>query len=241
MNRILKLLLTCVLGSISILLPIGSTLAQTDATEAVTETELAQRIKRAVDMADRAVEQGSGRVSATPNIDRLPKPAMSSSNIDIEAMAKRLDTAGRRPSLMNAGGPSLLAFISFSLPKASLERMVTDAESYGATLVLRGLVGGSLKKTASAAQALIGSRKVSWLIDPQAFKRFGIVSVPSYVLVRANALPHACTLHECFDDGDFAKVSGDVSASYALDKIAGLSAGFEKDAASFSGRNGVKP
>lgn len=236
MNRIFKLLI-CVLSSI--LLPIGPTLAQTDATEAVTEAELAQRIKRAVDMADRAVEQG--RAPAAPNIDRLPRPAMSSSNVDIEAMAKRLDTAGRRPSLMKAAGPSQLAFISFSLPKASLERMVADAERYGATLVLRGLVGGSLKKTASAAHVLIGSRKVSWLIDPQAFKRFGIVSVPSYVLVRANVLPHACVLHECFDDGDFAKVSGDVSASYALDKIAGLSAGFEKDAASFSGRNGVKP
>jgi len=240
MNRILKLLLICVLGSV--LLPIGPTLAQTDDTEAVTEAELAQRIKRAVDLADRAVEQG--RAPASPNIDRLPRPALSArsaSNVDIEAMAKRLDTAGRRPSLMNASGPSLLAFISFSLPKASLERMVADAERYGATLVLRGLVGGSLKKTASAAHVLIGSRKVSWLIDPQAFKRFGIVSVPSYVLVRANVLPHACVLHECFDDGDFAKVSGDVSASYALDKIAGLSAGFEKDAASFSGRNGVKP
>jgi len=237
MNRILKLLLICVLGSI--LLPIGPTLAQTDATDAVAEAELAQRIKRAVDMADRAVEQG--RAPAAPNIERLPKPAMSASSVDIEAMAKRLDTAGRRPSLMRAAGPSLLAFISFSLPKASLERMVADAERYGATLVLRGLVGGSLKKTASAAHALIGSRKVSWLIDPQAFKRFGVVSVPSYVLVRANALPHACALHECFDDGDFAKVSGDVSASYALDKIAGLAPGFEKDAASFSGKNGVKP
>ena len=56
MNRILKLLLICVLGSV--LLPIGPTLAQTDDTEAVTEAELAQRIKRAVDLADRAVEQG---------------------------------------------------------------------------------------------------------------------------------------------------------------------------------------
>lgn len=183
-----------------------------------------------------------GRAPASPNIDRLPRPALSArsaSNVDIEAMAKRLDTAGRRPSLMNASAPSLLAFISFSLPKASLERMVADAERYGATLVLRGLVGGSLKKTASAAHALIGSRKVSWLIE--AFKRFGVVSVPSYVLVRANALPHACALHECFDDGDFAKGVRDVSASYALDKIVALAPGFEKDAASFSGKNGVRP
>ena len=230
MKRILRLLLATVLSSI--LLPIGPSLAQTDAPETVSEAELAQSIKRAVDMADRAVTEGR---APTLNIDNLPKPAVSASNVDIEALAKRLDAAGRPPQ-MNAGGPSLLAFVSFSIPKASLDRMVADAETYGATLVLRGLVERNLKKTASAAHALIGSRKVGWVIDPQAFKRFGVVSVPSYVLVRANALPHACALHECFDDGDFARVSGDVSVSYALDRISSLTPGFEKDAAMFSGK-----
>ena len=108
--------------------------------------------------------------------------------------------------------------------------MVADAERYGVTLVLRGLVNRSLKDTAQAARELIGQRKVGWLIDPQAFRRFGVQTVPSYVLVRSNALPHACAMaRECFDDGDFVRVVGDVTTAYALEQIALAAPGMRGD------------
>jgi conjugal transfer pilus assembly protein TrbC len=229
-SRILKLLLTTALANM-IVLPIGLSYADP---EAGSEADFRQRIDRAVEFADQAVAQG--RVAT--NVDHLPKPAASASNVDIEALARKLDAVSHL--LPMSGRPSLMAFVSFSMPKASLERLVADAETYGATLVLRGLVDGNLMKTANAAHDLIGSRKVAWIIDPQAYKRFDVDSVPTYVLVRANALPHACALHECFDECDYARVSGDVTTRYALDKIASLVPGFAPDAERFSGKE-VRP
>lgn len=251
MKKIMRLLLATLLSSL--LLPIGPSLAQTEETQAneaveesngsISEAEMIRRMNDAVDMANRAVAEG--RAPMAPNIDKLPQPVKSAaaapSNVDIEALARRLDTEvthGQAPQMNNA--PALFAFVSFSMPKASLDRLVADAETYGAVLVLRGLVDHDLKKTARAAQALIGSRKVGWIIDPQAFKRFAVDSVPSYVLVRAQALPHACALHQCYDDGDFAKLSGDVTTRYALDKIAAVAPGFERDAGFYTDK-GARP
>jgi conjugal transfer pilus assembly protein TrbC len=190
------------------------------------ETVLLERINRAVDHADRALEQGRGPVV---NVDRLPVPAVPLEKIDVEGLAQRLSTVtGRLPV---SATPKLYAFISFSMPRSSLVRVIEDAQTYGATLVLRGLVGRSLKKTAQTAQALIGERKVGWLIDPQAFLRFGVRSAPSYVMVRANATAQACAWRECFDEQDYVRLAGDVSLRYAIEKMGAAAPSFAQEAA----------
>ena len=125
-------------------------------------------------------------VPATPRIDALPEPE-TRSPVDLEAIARGFDKQALRPALGTGRGPSLLIFVSFAMPEATLNRLMDQASRAGATLVLRGLVNGSLRDTVERMQRLIGQRQVSVQIDPQAFDRFSIVRTPSFVLVRDGA------------------------------------------------------
>lgn len=86
-------------------------------------------------------------------------------------------------------GPTLLVFVSFSMPEPALERLVDQAARTGATLVLRGLVEDSMQKTVARVQRVIGQRKVGFQIDPQAFDRFAIAATPSFVLIKDRSVP----------------------------------------------------
>ena len=73
---------------------------------------------------------------------------------------------------------SLLVFVSFAMPEATITRLLDQASRARATLVLRGFVNGSLRDTVERMQRLIGNRQVAVQIDPQAFDRFSIVRTP---------------------------------------------------------------
>ena len=89
-------------------------------------------------------------------------------------------------------------FISLSMPKNLLEQYDQIAKQTGAKLVLRGFKNNSLKETIEVTQ------KLALQVDPMAFKKFGVTSVPSFVLV---------------DDSTFDKLVGNVSIKYALEQF----------------------
>ena len=126
--------------------------------------------------------------------------------------------------------PALLVFVSFSMPDATLVRLVDQAARARATLVLRGLVDGSLQKTVLRAQALIGQRKVGFQIDPQAFDRFSISATPTFVLLRAGAVAAPCAAGTCFPASSFVAAAGDVSIDYALEYFRRAAPSFSRDA-----------
>jgi conjugal transfer pilus assembly protein TrbC len=115
------------------------------------------------------------------------------------------------------GGLSI--FVSLSMPRGSLEFLVAEAERTSATLVLRGMVDRSISKTMLAVQKLIGPRQVAWAIDPDAFARFQVETVPVFVLTRQGAHFEGCGDEACFPKEDYVRLSGDVSIAYALDAI----------------------
>ena len=165
------------------------------------------------------------------NIDALPQPA-TRAPIDIGAIAQGFEAAAPSPlaALQSAGRPALLVFVSFSMPEASLRRLVDQASKAGATLVLRGFVDGSLQTTVARIQGLIGERKVGFQIDPQAFDRFSIAATPTFVLVKAGAVPAPCATGTCVPTAQFVSVVGDVSVDYALRFVAESAAAFAPDA-----------
>jgi conjugal transfer pilus assembly protein TrbC len=86
----------------------------------------------------------------TPRIDALPQPQTQRRKIDLGAIAARLRCHGRSRPRQAAGmavGPTLLVFVSFSMPEPALDRLVDQAARSGATILLRGLVDGSLQQT----------------------------------------------------------------------------------------------
>lgn len=127
------------------------------------------------------------------------------------------------------GGLSI--FVSLSMPHGSLESLVAEAERTGATLVLRGMVDRSISKTMLAVQKLIGQRHVAWSIDPDAFARFQVESVPVFVLTRKGARFAGCGDDACFSQDDYVRLAGDVSITFALDAIERLMPEFRDEVA----------
>lgn len=157
-------------------------------------------------------------VPAAPRIENLPQP-VTRMPIDLEAISRGFDLRnGAQAAAMSPAkaGPKVLIFVSFAMPDATLQRLVDQAARAGATLVLRGLVNGSIRDTVSRMQALIGSRRVAAQIDPEAFDRYGITRTPTFVFAMDGAGSEACTSRLCGSSQRFTKVAGDVSLDYAV-------------------------
>ncbi len=167
-------------------------------------------------------------IPAAPRIDQLPLPA-SRPSLDLESLARSFEAANPAPALGQPSGPSLLVFISFAMPPKTLQRLAEQAARTQATLVLRGLVDGSLTRTAAQVQALFGAHRTPVQIDPQAFDRYAVTATPSFVLVPAGAALH-CGTSACAPAEAYALVSGDVTLDYALRHIERTAPGFAQDA-----------
>ena len=221
----------------------GGVLAQTPPSVTDADIERAHRgqpvitdrdIERARQQHPTLSDAGLARVPtpSTPKVDALPQPA-TKTPVDLAALAKGFDAPADALALGADRGAGLLIFVSFSMPEATLVRLVDQAARARASLVLRGLVNGSLRDTVERMQLLIGSRQVSVQIDPQAFDRFAIVRTPSFVLMREGAQPQSCGAGMCFAADQFVLAAGDVSLDYALEHFQRSVPRVAKDAAPF--------
>lgn len=174
-------------------------------------------------------------VPAAPNIEALPQPA-NRAPIDLEALAKGFDTNAAQRGLTGKAGPTLLVFVSFSMPEGALSRLVEQSARARATLVLRGLVDSSLVRTVSRVQQLIGTRLVAVQIDPQAFDRYAVTQTPSFVLVRDGAQAVPCAKGLCVPSDGFVMAAGDVSLDYVLAFFQRSAPAFAKEAGAFQKR-----
>lgn len=198
----------------------------------ITEQDI-ERAKRAHRMPS-AAELARVPIPSTPHIEALPQPRIATP-IDLEALAKgyaaQVDPAAQMPGM--SAGPVLMVFISLSMPQATLQRLVEQAARAKASLLIRGLTKGSLRDTVAQVQGLIGQRQVAIQIDPQAFERYAVVRVPSFVIVRGGARPLPCANGSCASPQDFVRLAGDVSLDYALSHIQRQAPRFGKEAAPF--------
>lgn len=151
-----------------------------------------------------------------PRIERLPAPQTPPS--DIGQIAESFRTLPISKAATAARGPELMVFVSFSMPKASLERIVIESERTGAVLVLRGLKGNSLTRMGEEIAQLIGKRNVTAIVHPSAFTQFKVTQVPSLVIANASQATQIGA-DGCASPSSYVKVDGDVSQSYALDYI----------------------
>jgi conjugal transfer pilus assembly protein TrbC len=151
-----------------------------------------------------------------PRIERLPKPQLAPSDIGQIAESYRSLPAAK-PGATDRG-QELMVFVSFSMPKSSLDRIVAESERTGAVLVLRGLKSNSLTKMGEEVAQLIGKRNVTAIVHPPAFTQFRVKQVPSLVLANASLATRLGT-DGCASPSSYVKVDGDVSQGYALDLI----------------------
>lgn len=172
-------------------------------------------------------------VDALPALPALPPGTPPGSPPDLEDLARHFERmqAGslpgpaRRGAAADPAASGLLVLVSLSMPVASLEALVADAERAGALLVLRGVQASSLRATRARLQQLVGQRQVAWRIDPMLFRTLQVQAVPTYVLLDPDsAVPAPCptaddTAGQCRPPAH-TRVAGDVTMQRALQAMA---------------------
>lgn len=113
--------------------------------------------------------------------------------------------------------PELMVFISTSMPKKALLMLGEQAKAAGAVLVLRGMKGvlgtkGVLEETTKALQP-IADTGAAIQIDPEAFGRYHVTAVPTFVIA---AKEESCGSDIC--DAKSYALAGDVTLEYALEQ-----------------------
>ena len=152
--------------------------------------------------------------SVTPPV--MPKIDIQSTGgkqgIDLDALMnqykaqmKRGDTPEAAPQASKYPDAGLFAFVSFTMPEASIKRLIQQASQSGAVVIVRGFYEKSLMKTAKKVRELAGENKVDWRIDPKLFEEHAVTSVPTFVLYRSSSEP--------------LKLSGDIGLEGALDEV----------------------
>jgi len=116
----------------------------------------------------------------------------------------------------HAKSGQLLVFVSFSMSKISLQQWATQCQKVGGTLVLRGFKNNSLKETLSAANVIFKDRVEGMIVDPTAFERYAIKTVPAVLVTDQNLVP--CNETNC-PISRFDVIYGDIGLKYALEKI----------------------
>jgi type-F conjugative transfer system pilin assembly protein TrbC len=99
----------------------------------------------------------------------------------------------------------ILVFVSFSMPKASLEHLLKEAHKYNAVPIMRGLKDDSFKATQIAYLDLGKDLNQGIEINPEAFETYQITQVPVFVKVRG--------------DQEIARIKGNISIDYAVKEL----------------------
>ncbi len=206
--------------SVPILIVVWWSLATAVWAQAVLPTDFdvhqAQQRMQAVLGVDEGKKVTTPAVPSVPRVESLPRP--ETRKADVGQIAESFRSLPISRPLASTGRAELMVFISFSIPKCSLERIVAESERTGAVLVLRGLKGNSLTRMGEEVAQLVGKRNVTAIVHPPAFTQFKITQVPALVLAQSSQANRIGT-DGCSLPSSFVKVDGDVTQGYALDLI----------------------
>jgi type-F conjugative transfer system pilin assembly protein TrbC len=145
------------------------------------------------------------------------KPLTTENGADLEAMMDRFSSLHKKNDGKKNETPELFVLVSLSMPEQSLKQWSEQANKVGATLLLRGLVENSIKKTVEKAQHLFGeTEKGGFNVDPERFQMFKADKVPAVVLLTKES--PVCDQEPC--DPQFDIVYGDIPLIEALEQIA---------------------
>lgn len=107
-----------------------------------------------------------------------------------------------------------LIFGSFSMGLKNLEKLIESAKRYDGIVVLRGFKEGSIKKTYGDLFKIIEKTGGGLVIDPTLFAKYGIKTVPSFVLATGCDDLLGVSCQEKYDT-----LRGNVSPRFALEKF----------------------
>ena len=176
--------------------------------QASAETELERSNRILGEINERVVNQYR---APAPDLTALPQPATTANPADLARQFRQ------PPMHAKPATPEMMIFVSFSMPRESLLRIVEQSERTGARLIFRGFDGDKMTDMAAHISALLGKHRVEAVIHPPAFTQFKINQVPALVLAQSDAGDQLDS--GCAQPDRYVKVTGDVSQDYALEYI----------------------
>jgi conjugal transfer pilus assembly protein TrbC len=176
--------------------------------QASAETELERSNRILQEINERVVNQYR---APAPDVTALPQPATTANPEDL---AKQFH---QQPLQTKPATPEMMIFVSFSMPRESLLRIVEQSERTGARLIFRGFKGDKMTDMSKRISALLGNHRVEAVIHPPAFTQFKVNQVPALVLAQSDAGDQLDS--GCAQPDRYVKVTGDVSQDYALEYI----------------------
>lgn len=176
--------------------------------QASAETELERSNRIIGEINERVVNQYR---APAPDVTALPQPATTANPADLAKQFRR------SPIQTKPATPEMMIFVSFSMPRESLLRIVEQSERTGARLIFRGFHGDKMTDMAAHISALLGKHRVEAVIHPPAFGLFKVNQVPALVLAQSDAGDQLDS--GCAQPDRYVKVAGDVSQDYALEYI----------------------
>jgi conjugal transfer pilus assembly protein TrbC len=115
---------------------------------------------------------------------------------------------------------SVYIFVSFSMPKESLQQWAAQAKKVHAPLVIQGLVDDSFTKTQQAVAALSSEHQSGVMLDPRLFQQYHISQVPAVVVVHPTVLKPCLPNQSCWNPEVNDVVAGDIGLEAALRIVA---------------------
>lgn len=169
-----------------------------------------------------AIERAMAQAQAMQQNDKQAGPKTGLNAEEVRKM-KGIDPMTLANKYQAAGvgqGPAkqeLMIFISTSMPTKALVMLGQQAKATGAILVMRGMVAplgtkGAMQKTMEALQP-VGATGAQIQIDPEAFSRYNVKAVPTFVIASKD---EGCSSDTC-DTKSYA-LAGDVTLEYALEQ-----------------------
>jgi conjugal transfer pilus assembly protein TrbC len=149
------------------------------------------------------------------NADKLPKSPSGPINFD-----EILAVSASQNADQTKHTPLLVAFVSLSMPEASLRTVIEDVSKAGGMVVFRGFPQNNAKLFTAQLAAVVKDLKVQphIAIDPRLFRSFAVKAVPSYVAVSSTF--ELCDGLDCVSKpAPYDQMSGNVRFEYALDQF----------------------
>lgn len=154
----------------------------------------------------------AGMVAKSRAFEKIPAIGIpSSGGIDVAKIAQQYDQI--QPH--QADKPTLMVFVSMSMPEASLKRLGHEAKRDNAVLVLRGIPGGLAGGWMHGMAAIkpLSATGAHVEINPQLFEKFNINAVPVIALARLDTSSCVSADTTCRET---LLMKGDVDIEYAL-------------------------
>jgi type-F conjugative transfer system pilin assembly protein TrbC len=172
-----------------------------------------ERVKRAVEAAYLQAQAQAAEHKPLPKNDLAPEALRKNKVSDPSRIAEQYKEKGfvkEKPTR------DLMIFVSTSMPVKALTMLGEQAKAAGGTLIFRGLrkpLGkpGAMEDMAGAIKPA-AETGVGIEIDPEAFGRFNVTSVPTFVLAFKE---EGCGGEQCATNAS--ALVGDVTLEYALE------------------------